>query len=302
MVKLNNLLKDIEDISIEIGKDLSKFSTMRLKSYGDYITVKNLNSLKKVVSLLTNENIEYMLLGLGANQVLNERISRPIISLDFDYDRTVLDSYRENYILPASVKLSSLTSHASKFGNKGWEVITGIPATLGGAVFMNAGTGLGWISEIIKTVWFIDKDGNEHTHEVNENSFSYRQNNFLNQGDIVYKVELISRGVDHKLGEIIRNYLLMRNKAQPLREKTCGSVFKNITCNGRTCTAGQFVDILNLKGLQVGDVRVSNLHGNFMENFNEATASDVKKLIKIVQDELYLNYGLKYEPEVRIDN
>ncbi len=302
MSKLKELLNDIEAVEVEEGKDLSKYSTMRLASSGDFISIKNLKALKSVVKLLTENNIEYMLLGLGANQVLNEEISKPIINLNFDFDRTLLEEYRENYILPASVKLSSLTAHASKFGNKRWEVITGIPATLGGAVFMNAGTGLGWISEIIKRVWYIDKYGNEYVKDTDESSFSYRQNNFLSSGDIVYQVELISHGQDPKLAETIRNYLLTRNRTQPLKEKTCGSVFKNISKDGRACTAGQFIDILNLKGLQIGDVRVSNLHGNFMENFSNATASDVKSLIKLVQDELYLQYGLKFEPEVRIDN
>ncbi|POB13135.1 MULTISPECIES: UDP-N-acetylmuramate dehydrogenase [Pseudomonadati] len=301
MNKIEDILSNIQNIEVEIDKDLSKYSTMRLQSKGDLITVKDLVALKEVVRTLTSKNITYMLLGLGANQLLNERIVNPIINLDFDYDRAIFNQYRESYILPASVKLSSLTSHASKFGNKGWEVITGIPATLGGAVFMNAGTGLGWISEIIACVWYIDKEGNEYLHEVTKDSFSYRQNNFLKPGDVVYKVELVANGQDKYLGEKIRNYLLMRNKSQPLKEKTCGSVFKNIVGDKRTCTAGQFIDILNLKGLQVGDVRVSNLHGNFMENFDKATASDVKELIKIVQDELYLNYGLKFEPEVRID-
>ncbi|MFG1505477.1 UDP-N-acetylmuramate dehydrogenase [Halobacteriovorax sp. ZH5_bin.2] len=301
MNKIKELLANIPNIEIEIDKDLSKYSTMRLQSKGDFISVKDLDGLKEVARTLTENNLNYMVLGLGANQLLNERIEHPIINLDFDYDRRILNQYRESYILPASVKLSSLTSHAYKFGNMRWEVITGIPATLGGAVFMNAGTGLGWISEIINRVWYIDKEGNEYLHEATESSFSYRQNNFLKPGDIVYQVELVSKGQDENLGEKIRNYLLMRNKSQPLKEKTCGSVFKNIVGDKRTCTAGQFIDILNLKGLQVGDVRVSNLHGNFMENFDKATARDVKELIKIVQEELYLNYGLKFEPEVRID-
>ncbi|MGI4991313.1 UDP-N-acetylmuramate dehydrogenase [Halobacteriovorax sp. GFR7] len=301
MNKIKELLANIPNIEVEVDKDLSKYSTMRLQSKGDFISVKDLDGLKAVVSTLSENNLNYMVLGLGANQLLNERIEHPIINLDFDYDRHIFNQYHESYILPASVKLSSLTAHASKFGNMRWEVITGIPATLGGAVFMNAGTGLGWISEIVSRIWYIDKQGNEFLHETTEDSFSYRQNNFLRPGDIVYQVELVSKGQDKNLGEKIRNYLLMRNKSQPLKEKTCGSVFKNIVGDKRTCTAGQFIDILNLKGLQVGDVRVSNLHGNFMENFDKATASDVKELIKIVQEELYLNYGLKFEPEVRID-
>lgn len=302
MNNLNDILKDISDIEIELDKDLSRYSTMRVKSIGDMITVKSVIALKEVVSTLTKKDFKYHLLGLGANQLLNERIDLPIIHLDFSYDKSIFDDYHESYILPASIKLSTLTAHASKNGNMKWEVITGIPATLGGAIFMNAGTGLGWISEIVKRVWFIDKEGVEHIHDVNEDSFSYRQNNFLGPGDVVYQVELISHGQDQELGKKIRDYLLVRNKTQPLREKTCGSVFKNITNKERTCTAGRFVDILNLKGLQVGGVRVSNLHGNFMENFQEATASDVKELIKLVQDELLLQYGLKFEPEVRIDN
>src|SRR5690606_35634915 len=107
-------------------------------------------------------------------------------------------------------------------------------------------------------------------------------------------------GVDAQLRDIIKNYLDLRNKTQPMSEKTCGCVFKN-SKGLVTCRAGMFIDILGLKGLTYNGIRVSTKHANFMENFGNANYDDVIALIKIVKNELKLQYGVEFETEVKID-
>jgi UDP-N-acetylmuramate dehydrogenase len=301
MKNINEIFKNSDqDIVIEINKDLAKYSTMKLIAFGDLITVRNVEALKKVVKLLTENDIAYRSLGWGANILLPKKSEIPYIQLDFSYDAKILENIHETYLLPASISLASLTSHASKFGLKGWEVFTGIPASLGGALVMNAGTNLGEIGSLVEEVFLINKYGEEKKIIVDKNSFSYRKNNFLNKGEIIYQARLKHFGIDEKITHIIRQYLAMRNSSQPLKEHTCGCVFKNYQNLGRgvTCRAGQFVDIMGLKGFTYKNLQVSLKHANFMENLGGSSYDDVLEFITIIKKELKLQYGVEFEIEV----
>lgn len=288
------------DVQIEIDKDLKKYSTMRLDARGDLITVKSVDGLKVTLKALTKNNIEYRALGWGANVLLPAKANLPYIQLDFEFDRSVFDSPRDEYILPGSVSLATLTSHANKFGLKGWEVFTGIPASLGGAIFMNAGTNLGEIGSIIKEVKIITKNGEEKSVIVDKNSFSYRHNHFVDSGDIIYEARLIHFGLDEAISKKIREYLDMRNRTQPLKEWTCGCIFKNHHDRLRdvTCRAGLFIDIMGLKGLTIKNLKISPKHANFMENSGESSHEDVMQMIIVLQKELKLQFGVSFETEV----
>lgn len=301
-MNLINSFQNIQDIEIELGKDLSKFSTMRLEATGDVVTIKTVNALKIALRKFSEEKQEFLVLGLGANQLLKSKSSIPYLMLKLEKNDTELceDAVKDSYIINASVRLSTLTSFAAKMGLRGWEVFTGVPATLGGAIYMNAGTGLGEIAQVVSRVWIMNSEGEERVETINQTSFSYRKNNFVKKGEVIFKAELIHRGIDLKLKDEIREYLTKRNNSQPMSEWTCGCVFKNSSFDKMTCPAGKYIDILGIKGLQIKGIRVSEKHGNFMENFSEATYEDVDSLIKIVQEELYLQFGVKFELEVKV--
>ncbi|ATH06443.1 UDP-N-acetylenolpyruvoylglucosamine reductase [Halobacteriovorax marinus] len=298
-MSLEVLLKNIDGIELEINKDLTKFSTMRLKCFGDLITIKTLEGLKGVLKILNENSVDYRILGMGANQLLPESSAVPFIKLSLEFDKSYLNEVRDLYTLPASVTLSILSSHAVRNGLKGWESFTGIPATLGGAVFMNAGTNLGEIGPLIKRVFVVNKQGEEKIYEMDESSFSYRKQNFLAEGDFIYQVEMNHFGVDPLISKQIKDYLELRNRTQPLREWTCGCVFKN-SKEKRTCLAGKFIDIMGLKGLTLNGMRISPKHANFMENTDSCSHKDVVALINIIKEELLLQYGVDFETEVKL--
>jgi UDP-N-acetylmuramate dehydrogenase len=298
-IDLQQLLINIDGVEFEENKDLKNFTTMRLKACGDLITVKSVEGLRKVQLLFKEKSMRFHILGMGANQLIPTKLNYPYLKLDLPFDKSYLDSVRENYILPASVKLSVLSSHATKNGLTGWEAFTGIPATIGGATFMNAGTNLGEIGPLITKVRLITASGEQKTVEINESSFSYRKNHFVNNGDVIYEIEMRHLGVDPAISKKIRDYLALRNKTQPLKESTCGCVFKN-SHGTVTCRAGKFIDIMGLKGFGSDKVRISPKHANFMENLGDASDEDVKFMINCVKEELKLQYGVDFETEVRI--
>ncbi len=292
--------KNIEGVEIELDKDLKKYSTMRLDATGNLITVKTLDALKKITKKLTDNNIPYRTLGWGANLLLPFHSKDPYLQLDFEYEKNILDIAQTEYLLPASVSLATLTSHANKFGLKGWEVFTGIPASLGGAIFMNAGTNLGEISTIVKEVYLVTKNGEEKLIKIDKHSFNYRKNNFVELGDVIYQARLIHLGIDEAISKKIREYLEMRTRTQPLKEWTCGCIFKNFhdLDRGVTCRAGLFIDIMGMKGFSIKNLQISPKHANFMENRGVSTDEDVKRMIGLLQKEIKLQTGVSFEPEV----
>jgi UDP-N-acetylmuramate dehydrogenase len=288
------------DVILEENKDLKKYSTLRLNAFGDLITLKSIEAVKKTIKILNANKIEYRVLGWGANMLLPERSEIPYLQLDFEFDKSLLDEAREEYLLPASVSLATLTSHANKFGLKGWEVFTGIPASLGGALFMNAGTNLGEIGPLVTEVKVVTADGEVKLIKIDKNSFSYRHNNFVNKGDVIVEARLKHFGIDPAISKKIREYLEMRTRTQPLKEWTCGCTFKNFQDLDRdvTCRAGQFIDIMGLKGFTYKHLQVSPKHANFVENKGDSTYEDFLSMIGILQKEMKLQYGVSFSPEV----
>lgn len=292
-------LKNFSDVKVELDKDLSKYSTMRLKAQGDLITISSTEAIIKVQKFLNQNKIPSVILGMGANTLLPEHSKWPYLQLNLPFDSSYLDESRDTYTLPASVRLSKLSSHASKFGLKGWDAFTGIPATLGGAVFMNAGTNLGEIGSLVKRVRVITGLGDKKVIEINKDSFSYRKNNFLEDDDLIYEIEMIHLGLSSEITQKIKEYLALRNRSQPLKEWTCGCTFKN-SSGKQTCRAGKFIDILGLKGFTHKNIRISPKHANFMENTGNATKAEMLEAIEIVKNELKLQFGVEFEAEVRI--
>ncbi len=290
------------ELTFIIDTDLSKYSTMKLEAQGSIILVRDCNSLIELLSDLKINKISYKVIGWGANFIIPKEPDFVLIKLVFEFDKKIFDSDDSQFWVPASAPLNILTSVASKKGFKGWEVFTGIPASAGGAVAMNAGTSLGEISELLKEVKVLKGNGIIESHQVKESSFSYRKNHFLSHGDIVIEVLIAHKGIDLSVKEVIKNYLKLRTDTQPLRENTCGCMFKNYLDEQlgeeTTCRAGLSIDIMGLKGLSVNDLRISPKHANFMENRGAAGSSDVLELIQITKRELRLQYGVEFETEV----
>ncbi len=122
----------------------------------------------------------------------------------------------------------------------------------------------------------------------------------MEPGDIIYQARLIHFGIEEAISKKIRDYLEMRNRTQPLKEWTCGCVFKNHhdLNRGVTCRAGLFIDIMGLKGLSYKNLKISPKHANFMENSGESSQEDVLKMISVLQKELKLQTGVTFETEV----
>jgi UDP-N-acetylmuramate dehydrogenase len=292
-----NQIKKIEGCEYFENIDLTKYTTFRLSSVGNLVDVKTVEALQKLLPLLAERQKKYLVVGWGANQILPAQCEELLIHLDFNFDSTYLESQKNEYILPASLGINHLTSHAVKFGLKGWEVFTGIPASLGGAIYMNAGTNLGEIGNLIKKVQLVTPKGEVREEIITKESFAYRKNHFVRPGEVIVGATMIHLGMDESIPQKIKDYLEYRKKSQPLATKNCGCVFKNPL---KDLPAGKLIDLLQLKGVGIGDLRISPKHGNFMENSGKAAWDQFESLVELINFEMDHFYGIEFELEVKI--
>ena len=200
-------IQDIFDLELLKNTSLKKLTTINVEAWGDLIIIRSENALKKLLVKLKKNNIAFHVIGWGANQILPKSYEGFYLKLNLPFDKKNINWEKSEINLPASVPLSVLTSIASKLEVDGWEVFTGIPATLGGAVFMNAGTALGEIGSLVKEVKLVDSQGVEKWIDIKEGYFLYRKNTFLNPGEIITRVTLKNKGRKKGLRKVITNYL-----------------------------------------------------------------------------------------------
>lgn len=297
---MRNLAKELSavtDIGVLENVDLTKYTTIKLQTFGSLIKVYSVAATQELIIKLKSINCQYHLVGWGANQIIHELNDTVLIKLDYKFNRDYLKTVKNEYVLPASVSLNILTAHAQKFGLSGWEVFTGIPASLGGAIFMNAGTSLGEIGSIVKEVKILDTGGKVRSVKIDQDSFSYRKNHIVEDGEVIIEVTLFHSGIDPKIKEQIKEYIEFRKRTQPLSSKNCGCAFKNFD---NVHKAGQFIDICGLKGLTKNGLRVSHLHANFIENIDSASSQDFVDLTNLIKYELELFSGIEFELEAKV--
>jgi UDP-N-acetylmuramate dehydrogenase len=296
-MSLGHELSLIPDCSYAPDQDLTSYTTMRLASKGDLITVHTVAALQKILPLICRFQKKYFVVGWGANQILPTVCEDIIIYLDLPFNLSYFDSIRDEYELPASVGLNYLTAHAIKFGLCGWEVFTGIPASLGGAIYMNAGTNLGEIGHLVKSVQIVSKTGELREEFMTSQSFSYRHNHFVKNGEVIVGATLLHKGIDPAISEKIKEYLEYRKRTQPLATKNCGCVFKNPY---KELQAGRLIDLIGLKGLMIGGLRISPKHANFIENVGSSNWDQFQALVNIIKSNIDDFYGIEFELEVKI--
>lgn len=295
-----NVISEIEKLDIgrvEANVSLSKYTTYKVG--GTALALVYPKSVKKLVSLiklLTGSKTKYKVIGNGSNLLFSDKNFDGVIirlteltDIEFlSYDKIRVEA---GYSLP---KLSLLVA---KKGLAGLEFASGIPGTVGGAIFMNAGAYKSDMGYIVQSVRVLTPDCKIITFENREMDFHYRSS-FLQKHpeyiclDAVIKLK---KGDKELLDEVIKERRARRIESQPLEYPSAGSVFRNPEGN----FAGKLIEDLGLKGYRIGGAMVSEKHANFIINYDHATSADIKNLIDYVHDRVMDEYNidLKIEQE-----
>jgi UDP-N-acetylmuramate dehydrogenase len=265
-------------------------------SAGVYIP-EDLEDLKESIFLCKKLKISLLPIGNGSNIIVTNRALKKIfIKLSAPYFTNIVLS-RNNVTAGAGVTMNRFCNFLEKNSLSGAEFLTGIPATIGGAVFQNAGAYKHDISSILKSVDIIDLYGNEKTLNAPDIGLRYRYSGFNNIIILSAKFCLKKTKKDiirKKVNAFLKHRLSTQDYAFP----SAGCVFKNP--EGTVISAGAMIDKVGLKGKRIGGAEVSRKHANFIINKHKAKAEDVVRLISFVKNRVKSEYGIILETEVGI--
>ncbi len=262
-----------------------------------FAIVESVYELSQILKLVQDSNVKYMILGNGTNMLVKDAgYAGVLIKLGENFSKVEIEGV--NVRAGASALMSSVAKEALNANLSGFEFASGIPGSIGGAAFMNAGAYGGEIADIVKSADVISKDGScTRTVNVKEMDLGYRHSIFCDTGDIVTSVTLqLTSGNREEISAKMKELMTKRNEKQPVNFFSAGSFFKRP--EGQF--AGKLIQEAGLKGLSVGGAQVSPLHAGFIVNTGGATATDILELMRVVQNIVRDKFGVSLEPEVRI--
>ncbi len=253
-------------------------------------------SVDEIVNVLKNEK-DVVIIGNGSNLIVSdEGIDKIVIKISNCLNDVEV---HDNFITAgAGVSLTRLAKIAQENALSGLEWAYGIPGTLGGAVVMNAGAYGGEIKDVLVETEYINSEGEILTIDNNAHEFGYRKSIFNIDGskNVIIKSTLcLIKGDKEEILNKMQENLAKRKEKHPLEYPSAGSTFKRPEGH----FAGRLIEEAGLKGFRVGDAMVSEKHAGFVINVGNATARDIKELIKKVQEKVYENSGIMLEPEVK---
>ena len=295
-MKLDNLTNRLSELKIEYVKNepMNRHTTFKIGGNADvFVKVKNEDELRLILSLACEYNMPYFILGRGSNLLVSDQgIEGIVISLDG------IDSIKFNgdtVVCGAGASLRALCIAAQKASLSGLEFAYGIPGTVGGALYMNAGAYGGEMSQVVVSATAIDSKGNIIEFSLPDMKLGYRTSVFKNTDLIITSVAFKLKQDDSaKIKAAMDDFFARRRDKQPLEYPSAGSTFKR----PEGYFAGAIIEKNKLKGVSVGGAQVSEKHAGFVINTGSATCQDVLSLIKKVQDTVKEADGVQLEPEV----
>lgn len=280
------------------NEPMSKHTSFKIGGNADvYIKVNNLSKLSTILKECQASDVDYMILGNGSNLLVSDDgIRGVVIRLDGDFRKiTLLDD--TTIFCGAGATLAYLCKFALNCGLSGLEFAWGIPGTVGGAVFMNAGAYDGEMKDVVHSVSHISPSGEIGRTEKDDLNFGYRTSVYRSNNMIITGVTLkLKKRNPDEIREKMDDYMLRRSTKQPLEYPSAGSVFKRPEGN----FAGALIEQCGLKGKTCGGAQVSEKHAGFIINKSNATAKDVRDLIGEIQKTVSDKTGYNLECELII--
>ena len=289
-----------EILGCEARKDepLSRHTTFKIGGNADtYVKVTSASKLSTILKECKESDVDYLIIGNGSNLLASDDGYRGvIIRLGGEFRKIALVD-EDTIYCGAGASLAALCKFAQSSGLSGLEFAWGIPGTVGGAVFMNAGAYGGEMKDVVYSVNHITPDGETGRTEKEDLAFGYRTSVYRSNKAIITGVTLkLKKDNPDDIRARMDDYLSRRSSKQPLEFPSAGSVFKR----PEGAYAGALIEQCGLKGHSHGGAQVSEKHAGFIINRNNATAHDVKSLIREVQTKVFDETGYNLECELII--
>lgn len=299
MLKLEEIINLLEnDGDIKENVSLKTLTTLKVGGISKYVFYpKDVTSLKKALTLFKENNINYKIFGNGSNIIPSDKIYDGIIIKLSSLNN--LKTNDEVIEVEAGYSLMKLAKEVIKLGLSGLEWANGIPGTIGGAVYMNAGAYKQDMSFVLEKITALDENMNIVTLNKDELDFSYRHSRLMEENLICLSATLKLEKKDISLiEEVVNKRKEKRMETQPLEYPSAGSVFRNPFND----FAGRLVEECNLKGKQIGGAMISLKHANFIINKDNATGNDVLDLINLAKKEVKEKFNIELKQEQELFN
>ncbi len=286
---------------VKLQEPLKRYTSIQIGGPADALVFpESEEQLATVLGFAKENRVPWMILGLGSNVLIRDGGIRGMV---LRFTKTLnqfnlIEETGETVRLEAQagVPLPKIVEMGKKQGWVGVEPLYGIPGSVGGALYMNAGTRAGEIKSVVESIKVMYQDGTIEVLPKSKLKFEYRHVKLPARGIILSGILAFSKGdpkeVQSRLAEIQQN----RRDTQPLDQPSLGSVFKN----PEKGFAAQMIEELGLKGVRVGGARISDKHANFIINERDATAKDVLALIGLVRDKVRDEVELRLELEAKV--
>lgn len=293
----NEMLKKIDKAQIYLNEPMSKHTSFKIGGPADiFVKVNNITELKYAIEVARANNLPLNIIGNGTNLLVRDGgIRGVVLKLNFKDINFLADDKVE---VGSGVLISKISNEACNKELSGLEFAVGIPGTVGGAIKMNAGAYGSEMKDIVISTTYIDKNLDLHTINTNEHDFEYRHSIFSkNKNDIIISSILqLKKDNKKEIQNRMNKNMKSRKEKQPINFPSAGSTFKR----GDGYITAQLIDKCRLKGYNVGDACVSDLHAGFIINKGNAKAKDVIKLIDIVKEKVHNEFGINIELEIEI--
>ena len=288
--------KFYDENDIKIDEKLSSYVNFKVGGPADILLIpKSKEQVIKSVEVCKENKIPFYLIGNGSNILVRDGGFRGVVISLKEVNTIIVDG--DKIEAECGAMLKAVSDKAMENSLTGFEFACGIPGTIGGAVFMNAGAYDGEIAHVIESAEIIDEECNIVRLSNKDLDFGYRSSIVMKKGyTVLSAVFKLEKGQVKTIKELVDDLTNKRESKQPLEYPSAGSTFKRPT----GYFAGKLIQDAGLKGYSIGGAAVSEKHSGFVINKGNATAKDITDLIKYIQDEVKRQFGVELHPEVRI--
>ncbi|RID87292.1 UDP-N-acetylmuramate dehydrogenase [Peribacillus asahii] len=291
-------LRDLQVGKVLVNEPLANHTTMKMGGPADlFIEPSSIENLEKTMKIIRENNLPWRAIGRGSNLLVSDAgIEGALIKLGKGLDHLEING--SEIRVGAGYSLVSLSVQISKKGLAGLEFASGIPGSVGGSVYMNAGAHGSDMSEILEKAYVLFADGTLAWLSKEEMEFSYRTSILQKKrpGIVLEAIFQLTPGNREEIVAKMQSNKNYRKETQPYNLPCAGSIFRNPLPH----YAGQLVQEAGLKGYSIGGAQISPMHGNFIVNTGNGKAADVLALIQHVKDTVFKQYGIVMETEVEI--
>jgi UDP-N-acetylmuramate dehydrogenase len=292
-------LKPIAGLKVKIAEPLARHTSMKIGGPADYfIEVERDAALTNLLQALNQHGTPFCLLGNGSNVLVSDRgVRGAVVHLVGEFKRVFWREENQTVQVDvgAAYAVTQLVREAARKAYEGLEFAEGIPGSVGGALFMNAGAYGSEFEKVVDRVEGMTAEGQSIRFSRNEMIFSYRDSN-LPQGTVVTRVHMrLHKGEALKVGTKLRELVSRRKGSQPSGFPNSGSMFRNPPGD----YAGRLIEAAGLKGRRIGQSQISERHANFIVNLGGAKAGEVRALMELAQTEVRREFGVQLIAEVK---